>query len=187
MHSSVYEYAERMILKPELITGRHVIEAGSADYNGGLRKQIEALMPASYVGVDPEGGPGVDVEMAFEDYVPERKYDLVVCTEVLEHVHQVHKFVMALKDAAKINGLIFLTTRSPGFPLHGYPEDYWRYTRDDICELFRDQMMVSICEDWKSDHPGIFAIVLRTGPIALINHWPQRIEGPAEAVHEAQP
>ena len=51
-------------------------------------------------------------------------------------------------------GVLLITTRSPGFKYHGYPFDYWRYTPEDMTRLLRDFEI----EDLQNDPlaPGVF-------------------------------
>lgn len=58
--------------------------------------------------------PGLELyAFSLEDYVhifPEKKYDLVLCTEVLEHVLDKVGFINRLKGLVRDNGHIILTT-----------------------------------------------------------------------------
>jgi SAM-dependent methyltransferase len=109
-----------------------------------LRGELEAL-GYRYVGVDPFPTPGVPVDHEWAVDAPEvpaeirgeRGYDLVLCTEVLEHV--------AVWDAAFANlwrlgvpgGRVILTC--PAFyMLHEEPLDFWRPT-DHALRFFADR------------------------------------------------
>ncbi len=60
-----------------------IVELGSLDINGGVR---DLLPPsASYIGVDMQKGPGVDVVDNAATWRPEGPVDLVLCLEVFEH------------------------------------------------------------------------------------------------------
>lgn len=51
--------------------------------------------------------------LSLEDYVhifPDKKYDLILCTEVLEHVVDKSGFINRLKGLVKDNGFVILTT-----------------------------------------------------------------------------
>ena len=136
-----------------------MIEVGSRDINGSLRSIIESMGPIEYVGVDAVPGPGVDRVCEVDNIARlfgENSFDLVVSTEVLEHVRNWRSAVSTLKAVCKRNGLLILTTRSVGFPYHGYPSDFWRYEPEDLQEIFSDMEILEIERDRKAV-PGVFA------------------------------
>ena len=85
-----------------------------------------------------------------------RAFDVVISTEMLEHIPDWRAAVTNLKGVCRLGGLILITTRAPGFPLHGAPHDYWRYTVDDIREIFSDMTIVAIESD--PQFPGVFML-----------------------------
>jgi len=83
--------------------------------------------------------PGVNVICDAEHLVEHfgsDAFDVIVSTEMLEHTRNWREVVTNLKRVTKPNGIIVLTTRSPGFPLHGYPYDFWRYDQSDMRVIF---------------------------------------------------
>jgi len=128
-------------LKREEIAGKRVVEVGSYNVNGSLRPILESYGPAKYVGVDIMAGPGVDVVCDAEQLVTtfgERSFDVVVSTEVLEHVRHWRESISNMKRLCVPGGIILITTRSKGFGYHAYPHDYWRYEVDDMKKIFSD-------------------------------------------------
>lgn len=149
-------------LGPGEVRGKRVIEVGSLDVNGSLRPVLEAWEPAEYVGVDILEGPGVDVVCGVENLV-ERfgagSFDLVVSTELLEHVRDWRGAVANVKNVCRPQGIILITTRSYGFPYHGYPHDFWRFELQDMEHIFSDCQVVALQEDCLS--PGVFVKVVK--------------------------
>lgn len=144
-------------LRAEEVRGKSVLEVGARDVNGSLRGHVESLGPASYVGVDIEFGPGVDElcrgEKLVQRYGPE-SFDVVLSSEMLEHVRDWRAVVSNLKRVVKPTGILLFTTRSPGFRFHGYPFDFWRYELNDIAVLFSDFAIDVLLAD--PSEPGVF-------------------------------
>lgn len=122
--------------------GKTVIEVGSKEFNGSVRPIVTLLgKPSSYIGVDVLSGKYVDMIVPAEKLVKkfgENAFDVVISTEMLEHVFDWKIVIDNLKKILKPNGLIIITTRSFGFPYHGYPFDYWRYEVEDMKRIFSD-------------------------------------------------
>ena len=136
MMPNIMEFAQRVL--PGTGEGLRVLEIGARDVNGSVR----GLLPgAAYIGVDIEAGAGVDEVCDGADVVRRfgvGTFDLVVCTETLEHVERWRAVVDNIKGAVREGGYILVTTCSPGFPFHAYPHDYWRFTLDVLADLFGD-------------------------------------------------
>jgi hypothetical protein len=128
MHESVLAFCSRVIT-PGDVQGKSVLEVGSANVNGSVRPQIEAMGPATYTGVDLVEGPGVDMVCAAENLSDIYAADLVVSCEMLEHA-QDWKAAFA-RMAALARETLVLTCRGPGFPYHN-PPDYWRFVPSDL-------------------------------------------------------
>ena len=143
------------------VTGRRILEVGAYDVNGSARPAIEAMEPESYVGVDIIEGPGVDeicnVEGLVERFGP-GAFDVVISTEMIEHVPDWQAAISNLKRVTAPQGVILLTTRSKGFPLHDYPADHWRFEQEDMRVIFSDCAIEHLENDAPQD-PGVFVKV----------------------------
>jgi len=140
------------------VRGKAVIEAGAYDVNGSVRPHVESLGPASYTGTDMRPGPGVD-QVADAADLPEGSADVVVSTEMLEHARDWQAAVRGLAGAVAEGGVLVLTTRSAGFPLHGYPDDHHRFPVESMREILDAAgLTVERCEpDPDPASPGVFA------------------------------
>lgn len=140
MNLSTYEFSAVHLHGDEL-RGQRVLEVGAQSYNGGLRPFVMSRDPAEYVGVDISPGPGVDLVCDIADLEKRfgaDSFDVVLCTEVLEHVRPWRDAIRNLKAVCRPGGFILLTTRSPGFPYHAYPHDYWRFDLGDFERIWSD-------------------------------------------------
>ncbi len=92
------------------------VEFGSRDINGGLRDLLPA--GATYVGVDVQDGPGVDVVADGATFVPESLPDLVLCTEVFEHLETWRDVVANAHEILGSGGTFIATAAGPGRAPH---------------------------------------------------------------------
>lgn len=157
MHISVIElFIENA--KLEEFKNRKILEVGSKYVNGSVRPIIEKFFqPKEYIGVDIEKGKFVDIICDAEnlvDYFGKESFDVVISTELLEHVKNWRKVINNIKEVLKVNGYIYITTRSRGFPFHAYPYDFWRYEIDDMKKIFADFEIIKLEED--PEAKGVF-------------------------------
>jgi len=162
VHPSAYLFASRALTVRD-VAGRRVVEAGAYDYNGSVRGVYEAMGPASYTGTDVQPGPGVDLVCPAEKLPAElgdEAADILLTTEMLEHAEDWRGAMTGMTRVLAPGGLLLLTTRSPGFPYHPHPGDFWRFTvdhMDGIAEaLGLEVLRLEPDPDW--DSPGVFLL-----------------------------
>jgi len=139
-NAACIEFAQR-VLTPADIAGKSVLEVGSFDMNGSVRSNVEALGPSNYVGVDLDEGPGVDTICDAADLISHfgrESFDLLISTELLEHVRDWRAVIANFKNVLKPDGVLVITTRSKGYGYHGAPFDFWRYELSDMRVIFSD-------------------------------------------------
>ena len=143
---------------PHMVQGKRVVEVGSYDVNGSVRPIVESYGPASYIGVDIRNGPGVDM-IADVTVDPLPRADLVISCEMLEHVEDWQEALWKMMHIC--NGYMLLTTRSPGWPYHGYPADYWRFTIEDLLEAFKSFNVIRVGYEDTVKHGGVCILAKR--------------------------
>jgi len=159
VHPSAYQFATTA-LEPGEVRGKTVAEAGAMDVNGSARAAIEAHGPASYTATDMRPGPGVDVVCTAEELpglLGEGSADVVISTEMLEHAADWQAAVAGMTRVLKPGGVLVLTTRGPGFPLHGYPDDHWRFTVEAMDAILKAAALDVLRAEPDPEAPGVFA------------------------------
>lgn len=142
-------------LDAQAVQGRTVLELGAKGF--GARPLLKSWQPAEYVGVDLTPGPGVDLVCSAEDLTSvfsADHFDVVLSTEMLEHVRDWKKVLAAIKAVCRPGGIVVLTTRSLGYPFHAAPHDYWRFEVSDMRRIFSDFERVAVESD--RQEPGVF-------------------------------
>lgn len=165
MHDSVMKFLREHLSGVDVL-GKTVLEVGARNVNGSAREVIEPMRPLRYIGIDAEAGPGVDVVLRAEEICSIKaveleprlltRFDLVVSTEMLEHCEDWRGAISCMKRHVGAEGVLIVTTRSPGFPRHEHPGDYWRFTVEDFVRIFADMNLVALQSDPKPGHPGVF-------------------------------
>ncbi len=153
-------FAEKALTEKE-VAGKKIIEVGSANVNGSVRPYIESLKPRVYLGVDISKGKGVDFISTAENLLTHFKketFDVLISTELMEHVLDWRKAISNFKKLVKPGGVLLITTRSFGFPYHGYPFDFWRYEVQDMQNIFSDCIIETLEKD---PSKGVFVKVVK--------------------------
>lgn len=162
MHPSALEFSTTALGAAD-VAGKRVVEAGAFNVNGSARDAITALIPASYTGTDMRAGPGVDVAVPAEklpDVLGEGCADVLVSTEMLEHAADWRAAMRGMAGALAPGGLLVLTTRSKGFPLHGFPDDHWRFPVESMGLILKALGLdvIRLEPDPDPASPGVFAL-----------------------------
>lgn len=167
------------LAQPHVKKGARLLEVGSRDVNGTLRA-IFADPESEYVGIDIFEGPGVDLVLDASRIVSQfgrESFDAVVSTEMLEHCYDWQGALYQMASALRVGGVLVLTTRSPGFELHDYPADHWRFSHQDFVDIFSPLgELISVGDDmtlgWAC---GVGVIVRRTCSAEELDAWQERM------------
>ena len=126
MHQEVKDFIQEVKDRyPEMFKGKKVLECGSRDVNGSPREFFE---DCDYTGIDLTYGKGVDFicsinEYLWGEYAYDKIYDVIICTEVMEHNRDYKtdwdSFWASLEDG----GLVIMTCAGPKRGEHGTHEN----------------------------------------------------------------
>jgi SAM-dependent methyltransferase len=112
----------------------------------------------SYTSLDMVRTDIVDIVCDAEDMpIEDGQYDLVLCTQVLEHCTHPDRIVNECYRVLKKGGTFIVTVPSI-YPVHGYPADNWRFMPDGLRHLLRAFSEVEILGEL--DFAESFASVL---------------------------
>lgn len=78
-----------------------------------------------------------------ECIIPNESFDIIVCTEVLEHTTNPFSAVSEIHRLLKPKGVVYVTTPF-NFRIHGPLPDCWRFTEHGLRELFKNFTKIKI-------------------------------------------
>jgi len=171
------DFAARAL--PHVPAGSRTLEIGSLDVNGTVR-DVLAGPSAAYHGVDIRPGPGVDEVLdvtRLADRFEPGAFDLVATTEMLEHCPDWQEALYQMLRVLRPDGLLLLTTRSPGFPLHDHPGDHWRFASDELRRILEPvAAVVDVQDDFSLGWPcGVGVLARRKADEAALRRWREAI------------
>ena len=85
----------------------------------------------------------IDIRKNNEKVIPESTFDIIVCTEVLEHTLNPFLAIQEIHRLLKLGGLLFMSTPFD-FRIHGPLPDCWRFTEHGIRLLLSDFKTIEI-------------------------------------------
>ncbi len=116
------------------------ISGKTLDFGAGNAKYRNIITPhtGEYITFDVVAGEKVDVVGdAHKPPFPDNSFDTVISTQMLEHVEKPWVVVSEIKRILKKNGVCIIT--APFLvPYHADPTDYFRYTKEGLTSLFKN-------------------------------------------------
>jgi len=76
----------------------------------------------------------------------DESFEVVVCSEMLEHAENSQTVIDEIERVLKPRGYVVLTTRF-AFPIHDAPNDYWRFTPYGLRKLFSEFEIIEVATD----------------------------------------
>ncbi|MEM3373795.1 MAG: methyltransferase domain-containing protein [Candidatus Woesearchaeota archaeon] len=119
------------------------VGAGPAPYKKIFTKYVK-----EYITLDFFESPNCKVDIISSAYsipFPDNSFDVVLCTQVLEHLEYPQQAINEMRRVLKPNGILILTTHM-AMVLHSEPYDYFRYTKYGLAFLLKEFKKVKIKE-----------------------------------------
>jgi SAM-dependent methyltransferase len=107
------------------------------DVGSGVKPYYPIFEPyvSEFVGVDL--GPNADLQGTIEELpVEDASYDVVLCTQALEHCDDPARAISELRRVLRPGGRVLASTHGVQV-YHPAPEDLWRWTHTGLERLFR--------------------------------------------------
>jgi len=127
-----------------------VLELGTKRSIAGRSTLHTEWVPGAgeFLGTDIE--PGVDVDIVADVHqlssvVGEEQFDIVISCSSFEHFKYPHVAAHQVMKVLKVHGLLFVQTHQT-YPLHAYPFDYFRFSREALAGLFGSEMGFRVIE-----------------------------------------
>jgi hypothetical protein len=117
MHAEAYDWVRQHVGNPAT-----VLDIGGRDINGSCRP----LFPQTdYTVLDIRPGANVEIVADAATWVPERQFDLVLCTEVFEHTESWPQICVTAYAACRVGGRFIATMAGPGRTPHSAIDGGW--------------------------------------------------------------
>ncbi len=119
-----------------------ILEVGSRDY-GNTQNFRELFANEQYLGIDMQAGKGVDQVLDLADgfesidaALQGRRFKTIICMSVLEHCRDPFKMAQNIQSLMSENGVLLVSVPF-SWEIHGFPDDYWRFTPSGVRTLFQ--------------------------------------------------
>jgi SAM-dependent methyltransferase len=142
IHDVCYHILNLLRININEIKGKYV-KQGSVivDVGCGSKPYISIFEPLNvkYIGVDLAENKLADLFIGPNNTIPLQDCyaDLVLSTQVLEHIEEPLKYLSECRRILKTDGVLVLSTHGY-WSYHPSPEDYWRWTRSGLRTLFKE-------------------------------------------------
>ncbi len=117
-----------------------VLLTGAKRWEGSPPPSHEQYAPhATWIGTDIEAGEGVHIvgDLQSLDRTTDDKFDAIFSPATLEHIERPWTAMFAMTNMLRRGGLLYLHTHQT-FPLHGYPNDFYRFSTEALKTLAHD-------------------------------------------------
>jgi SAM-dependent methyltransferase len=145
-----YESPEAKVLRDTLVklcaamNRPRVLELGTKRSIASRSTRHDDWVPGAgeYLGTDIEKGEDVDIVAdvhRLTRVTGEEQFDVVISCSTFEHLKYPHLAAHEIMKALRVGGLLYIQTHQ-SFPLHAFPYDYFRFSREALAGLFGTRM-----------------------------------------------
>jgi hypothetical protein len=139
---------QRFVARCLQLNAPSVLELGTLQSVPGRTTMHRDWVPnaSEFLGTDIEAGPDVDIVAdlhRLSDVVGSERFDVIISASTFEHLKYPTLAAHELMKVLKVGGQIYIQTHQ-SFPLHGYPNDYFRFSQDALVSLFGTQMGLEV-------------------------------------------
>lgn len=118
----------------------------------GAKSKANSQYFSNLTTLNIESGKEVDIVADaenLEEVVKDQSFDLILCISVLEHTKHPMKIVENINRILKKDGVVVVSVPFI-MSLHDTPQDYWRFTRYGLLELFKNFELIEIKDSMNS-------------------------------------
>ncbi|MCS3769173.1 SAM-dependent methyltransferase [Aeromonas hydrophila] len=120
-----------------------LLDIAPQDHLGAAEHFIKAKIETADLNKDANATYTIDITNNNSEIIPNESFDIVVCTEVLEHTLNPFSAISEIYRILKKDGILLLTTPF-NFRIHGPLPDCWRFTEHGINALLKEFTSISI-------------------------------------------
>jgi SAM-dependent methyltransferase len=153
MRKNIYKFVE--LCSRTLVISEPIYEFGALQIAG--QEDLADLRPLfpgmEYIGTDMREGKGVDKIIDLHDMkLPPESIGTALILDTVEHVEYPRKAIGNIYNALKPQGIIIISSHM-NFPIHDYPNDYWRFTPEGFKSLLKIFTYSFVDSGGKPDFP----------------------------------
>jgi hypothetical protein len=134
----------RFMARCRELAAPRVLELGTKQSVPGRSTMHRDWVPhaSEFLGTDIQEGTDVDIVAdahRLSQVVGQESFDVILSCSTFEHLKYPTLAAHEVMKALKVGGLLYVQTHQ-SFPLHGYPFDYFRFSREALASLFGTEM-----------------------------------------------
>ena len=120
-----------------------ILDIAPQDHNGAIEFFKKGSVKTLDIDKDSDADFIADICENNSNIIPDDSFDLIICTEVLEHTLNPFDAVKEIYRILKTNGYVCVTVPF-NFRIHGPLPDCWRFTEHGLKAVFKDFHIIQI-------------------------------------------